>query len=130
MFPLSTMGGPIWRSQYNWRKWFVTCQILQVVQSADMLECRVTETVFQTRPVFHGPSVYLEQWAYAMFSRQPEQRQAFVEALAERGVTLALGRLNLLEFSRVTVSSQVRAAEEFVPRHAVEGLYRASESTI
>jgi hypothetical protein len=57
-----------------------------------MLECRVTETVFQTRPVFHGPSVYLEQWAYAMFSRQPEQRQAFVEALAERGGTLALGR--------------------------------------
>jgi hypothetical protein len=79
-----------------------------------VLDYRNTPTGLQTRQYCRRPAVYLDHWAFALFSRETELRQAFIEALAERGGTLTLGRLNLLEFSRVTNEPQLRAAEDFV----------------
>jgi hypothetical protein len=79
-----------------------------------MLEYRVTPSSFQTRQFIRGPSVYLDHWAFGAFSRDLERRQGFTDALEERNGSLALGRLNLLEFSRVTDPCQLRAAEDFV----------------
>lgn len=80
-----------------------------------MLEYRqVPPDTLQVRQYFQRPAVYLDHWAFRRFSQDPKKREALVNAIADRDGMLAIGRLNLLEFTRVTDEAQVRAAEQLV----------------
>jgi hypothetical protein len=80
-----------------------------------LLEYRqVAPGTFQIRQYFRRPAVYLDHWAFRLFSEDPEKRQALVSAIADREGMLTIGRLNLLEFTRVTDRAQLRAAEALV----------------
>jgi hypothetical protein len=79
-----------------------------------MLEHRHTAGGFQTRQFMRGPSVYFDHWAFGEFSRDIANCQAFIDAIKERNGSLVIGRLNLLEFSRVEDPLQLKAAEDLV----------------
>jgi hypothetical protein len=71
-------------------------------------------TTIQVRQLRRPPMVNLDHWAFRLFSENQEMRQVLTGALKERNGTLAIGRLNLLEFTRVTDVAQLRGAEEFI----------------
>jgi len=79
-----------------------------------MLDYRQTPSGYDLRQYLHPPSVYLDHWAFRRFSQSLELRQALASALADRDGTLAIGRLNLLEFTRVQDPTHLQAAEELV----------------
>jgi hypothetical protein len=60
------------------------------------------------------PGVYLDHWPFRRFSQNPELRRALVDALVDREGTLVIGRLNLLEFTRVQGPAHLQAAEDLV----------------
>jgi hypothetical protein len=79
-----------------------------------MLDYRQTPSGYEVRQYLRPPGVYLDHWAFRRFSQDLELRRALADALADRDGTLVIGRLNLLEFTRVQDAAQVQAAEEFV----------------
>jgi hypothetical protein len=79
-----------------------------------LLEHRQLAGTLQIRQYLRRPAVYLDHWAFRRFSEHPETRHALASAIADRGGTLTIGRLNLLEFTRVTHDPQLRAAEDLV----------------
>jgi hypothetical protein len=79
-----------------------------------MLDYRQTPSGYDVRQYLRPPGVYLDHWAFRRFSQDLGLRRALVDALADRDGTLVIGRLNLLEFTRVQDAAQVQAAEEFV----------------
>lgn len=69
---------------------------------------------YQIRQYCRPPAVYLDHWAFRLFSEQPELRQALTNAIADRDGTLVIGRLNLLEFTRVKEAAHVHDAQKLV----------------
>jgi hypothetical protein len=79
-----------------------------------VLEYRRVSDGIHTRQFLRHPLVYLDHWAFALFSRDRALREEFVAILRARGGSLCLGRLNMLEFSGVSDPEQLRVAEELV----------------
>jgi hypothetical protein len=88
-------------------------------QASGVLDYRITMLApdrgsLQTRQRLQRPLVYLDHWAFRLFSDDTELREALASALAERRGSLCLGRLNVLEFATVTDEAQLKAAQDFV----------------
>jgi hypothetical protein len=81
-----------------------------------MLDYRLLEANgrYEIRQYCRPPAVYLDHRAFRHFSENPELRQALVSAITDRDGTLVIGRLNLLEFTRVAYRSQLQDAERLV----------------
>jgi hypothetical protein len=79
-----------------------------------MLDYRQTPSGYHVRQYLRPPGVYLDHWAFRRFSQNLGLRQALADALADRDGTLVIGRLNLLEFTRVQDPAHLQAAEELV----------------
>ncbi|MGZ8901170.1 MAG: hypothetical protein ACXW3Z_13845, partial [Limisphaerales bacterium] len=61
-----------------------------------------------------APSVYLDHWALRTISESDSLAERLSEALRQRGGTLVLSWLNVVEFSKVADESQRRKADLFV----------------
>lgn len=81
-----------------------------------MLDYRLSPTSgrYEIRQYCRPPAVYLDHWAFRRISEDPELRQALASALADRDGTLVIGRLNLLEFTRVACRTTLQDAERLV----------------
>ena len=81
-----------------------------------MLDYRLSAVPGQCeiRQYCRPPAVYLDHWAFRRFSEKPELREALASAIADRDGTLVVGRLNLLEFTRVASRTQLQDAERLV----------------
>lgn len=62
------------------------------------------------------PSVYLDHWVLRRFSSDQEVADRFVNLLVASGGMLEVSFLNILEFSEVTDTGQVAAAEHLLDR--------------
>jgi hypothetical protein len=60
------------------------------------------------------PMIYLDHWAFRLFSSDAALRSRFTRALQARGGTLAISWLNLGEYASVSVVESRRAAEALV----------------
>lgn len=81
-----------------------------------MLDYRISAVPgqYEIRQYCRPPAVYLDHWAFRRFSEKPELRQALARTIADRDGTLVVGRLNLLEFTRVASRTQLQDAERLV----------------
>jgi hypothetical protein len=65
-------------------------------------------------PISSSCEVYLDHWALRDISCTPKLRERFLKALIGRNGGVQLSAMNILEFSKVTDTMQVQAAEEFL----------------
>jgi len=79
-----------------------------------MLSIVTTPTGYGLQIQHVRPMVYLDHWAFRLFSSDAALASRFVGALKARGGTLAISWLNLGEYANVSVLESRRAAEAFV----------------
>jgi hypothetical protein len=63
-----------------------------------------------------SPIVYLDHWAFRLFSESQALSDRLTAALKQNNGTLALSWLNLAEFTKVTVEEQARKAETLIEK--------------
>jgi hypothetical protein len=83
-----------------------------------MIELKLAETeAFKIEQWCTYPTVYLDHWAWCMFSESPILAGRLARAIKSRGGTLALSWLNMVEFAGMkgaTAPNQARQAEELL----------------